>query len=119
MNRQASPMSLIGKKGNKVILENINLGEVSRAAWPNYVGATPDYEKTPKINFKSAMLKKNLAANDRARSLLHSKDFLTAPKFDKDIKNQRRIWPNEYRGANLSNCMYDTSQSFKDGARKF
>ena len=100
---------MISKKGSKLILQNINANEVNRAAWPNYVGTTPALNKSPKINFNSTMLKKNFMANDRARSLLHSKEFLTAPKFEKDIKNDRRIWPNEYRGPNMSNALYDTA----------
>lgn len=100
---------MISKKGNKLMLQNVNANEVNRAAWPNYVGTTPALDKSPKINFNSTMLKKNYIANDRARSLLHSKEFLTAPKFEKDVKNDRRIRPNEYRGTNMSHCMYDTA----------
>lgn len=95
-------------KHKGLLLENINVGEVTRAAWPLYVGNTPDYNKSPKIKFRNAMLEKNIKANERAKSLLHSQEWKLPEQKVYDNRNDRRIQPNEYRGANISNCMYDT-----------
>lgn len=97
--------------------DKINCGEVNRAAWPNYVGTTPDYSKDPPLKMKGSMTMNNRKANERAKSLLTSGTFKTPEKFVVDNKDDRRIWPLEYRGPNLSNCLYTTATSF-NAARK-
>lgn len=62
-------------KTSKLKLDNINVGEVGRAAWPNFVGTTPALDKSPVINMKSKLTKKNIFANERSRSLMHSLEF--------------------------------------------
>lgn len=50
-----------------LLLESlINTGEVKRAAYPNYIGATPGFEKDPPIKMSRNMLIKNRMANTRA-----------------------------------------------------
>jgi hypothetical protein len=97
--------------------KQINTGEVTRAAFPNYVGTTPDYSKSPPLKMRGSMTEKNREANDRAKSLLTSGTFKTPEKFVVDNKDDRRIWPAEYRGANLSNCLYTTASSFNMARR--
>jgi hypothetical protein len=96
---------------------NINVGEVTRAAKPNYVGTTPDYKLSPPIKFKGGMTSKQKTANSRSKSLLTAGVFKIPEKFEVDNKDQRRIWPIEYRGPNLSNCMYTTATSFHDSRK--
>lgn len=97
--------------------KQINTGEVTRAAYPNYVGTTPDLNQSPPIKMRGGMSSKNREANEMAKSLLTSGKFRTTEKFVVDNKDDRRIWPIEYRGANLSNCMYTTSSSFNMSRR--
>lgn len=82
-----------------------------------YVGFTPDYKKNPPLKMDGGLNEKNRKANDRAKSLLTTGVFRSPTKFNIDNKDQRRIWPLEYRGANLSNCMYTTMVSFKEGRK--
>lgn len=63
------------------------------------------------------MTTKNKDANEKAKSLLTSGVFKFPEKFEVDNKDDRRLWPHEYRGPNLSSCMYTTAASFNAGRR--
>ena len=59
----------------------------------------------------------NKDANDRATRILSQSSFKVPAQFIVDNKDDRRLWPLEYRGANLSNCMYTTAASFSASRR--
>ena len=58
------------RKNLEEILDNINCNEVRRAAFPNYIGGTPDLTQSPPIKMKGKLTVKNFDANARSKSIL-------------------------------------------------
>lgn len=93
-----------------------NSGSVAKAAFPNYTGFTPEYEaKTQASSTAMVLTKKNAAANGRATTVLKTGNFkITMPR-ELNSPAKRRMDATEYRGHNMSDCMYHTMQSFNKG----
>jgi len=99
------------------MVKMINTGEVTRAAHPNFAGMTPDYGQSPSIKMRGRLTDKNDKANQSDQLNLTQGTYRSPQPFKIDPKNKRKIDPLEYRGPNLSDCMYHTFTSFKDGRK--
>ena len=91
----------------------IKRSQVRRAAYPNAIGLTPVPTKPDDEFFGTSSHKKGLDIRERTIG-----SAFVLPR-NLDSPDRRRMNPLEYRGPNLSDCMYHTMTGFKeDGARK-
>jgi hypothetical protein len=91
-------------------------GAVTKAAYPAYAGYTPEYEANTQASSNGiGLTKKNNAANQRARTVLRTGNFNIAMPRELNSPAKRRMDAVEYRGPNMSDCMYHTMQSFNKG----
>ena len=88
---------------------------MTRAAYPNVVGMTPNPSSNDRELFSTPIGTKRKGLDIYEKRLNTTGFNLTR---DLDSPDRRRMNPQEYRGPNLSDCMYHTMQGFnKDGAR--
>ena len=90
---------------------------MTKAAFPSYVGMTPEYENIAYASTQPSMTQSNKKANARARELFSSGNFTY--KMPKQLMSpqKRKIDPLDYRGPNMSDCMYHTFQGFNSGRK--
>ena len=89
---------------------------VAKAAYPGMAGFVPEFEARTQASSAALVLnKKNAAANERAQTMLKTGNFkITMPR-GLNSPAKRRMDATEYRGPNMSDCMYHTMQSFNKG----
>lgn len=89
---------------------------MTRAAYPNVVGMTPMPSSKDRGELFSTPIGSKRKGLDIYEKRLNTTGFNMTR--DLDSPDRRRMNPQEYRGPNLSDCMYHTMQGFKtDGAR--
>ena len=98
------------KTESDIFLKNsvINRGSVKKASFPNYIGMTPDYDNINMLSTRPSFSNANKSANNRAKLKISSGNFKFEMPRNLDSPGQRKINPLEYRGPNMSDCMYHT-----------
>ena len=86
----------------------INRGQVKKATFPNFVGMTPEYDQIAMNSTMPSFTDKNKSANRAAEMKISSGNFKFEMPKDLDSPGRRKINPGEYRGPNMSDCMYHT-----------
>lgn len=78
---------------------------------------TPDQDNIAFKSTQPSLTESNKKANARANKLLASGNFNFQSPKQLMSPNRRKIDPLEYRGPNMSDCMYHTYQGFNDGRK--
>lgn len=96
----------------------IKKSHVTKAAFPQFVGMTPQpYNDDDEFGMKAGSPEKRTLQDytEKQRMSMTAGNF--APRA-LDSPDRRRMNANEYRGPNLSDCMYHTMTAFKQGAAR-
>lgn len=110
------PMGIPDPASPMYVKKHKRVASVSKAAYPGMAGFVPEYEvKTQASNQDFIQNMKNSIANERAKSQLKMGSYKISMPRDLDSPARRRMHATEYRGPNMSDCMYHTMQSFNKG----